>query len=189
MVSRTLEFGSMILAIDAQYSKNTAFVAGVAFSEWCSEAPYEEYVSAVYPVEKYEPGEFYKRELPCILKLLEEHDLKPEIIVIDGYVFLDGKQEPGLGKHLYDSLGGQIEIVGIAKKAFSGIEQEHAVLRGKSKKPLYVTTSGDLKSAKGHVSMMFGKNRIPRILRRVDQLCREEANKSKHSDAESCAGV
>ena len=179
----------MILAIDVQYSKDIAFVAGVAFSEWCSEAPDAVYVSVVYHVEKYQPGNFYKRELPCILKLLKEHHLKPETIVIDGYVFLDGKQEPGLGKHLYDSLGGQLEIIGVAKKAFSDIEQGHEVFRGKSRKPLYITTSGDLESAKGHISMMFGKNRTPVILKQADQLCREEARKSKQSNATSCVGV
>lgn len=170
----------MILAIDVQYAKDIAFVTGVAFREWYSEAPCEEYVSIVYHVEEYEPGKFYKRELPCILKLLEEHNLKPETIVIDGYVFLDGKQRPGLGKHLYDSLGCQIEVIGVAKKAFPGIEREHEIFRGKSKKPLYITTSGDLESAKHYVSIMFGKNRIPVILKRADQLSREEANKVKY---------
>jgi deoxyribonuclease V len=179
----------MILAIDVQYSKDTAFVAGVAFSDWCSEAPQEEYISVVYGIEKYEPGKFYKRELPCILKLLEEHHLRPETIIVDGYVFLDGKQETGLGKHLHDSLGGQIEVLGVAKKAFSGIEQNHEIFRGKSKKPLFITASGDLESAKVHISMMFGENRIPAILKRADQLCREEASKPKYSDTSSCSVI
>lgn len=79
----------MILSIDVQYSGNTAFVAGVAFKDWCSESPEKEFVSILHDIAEYEPGNFYKRELPCILRLIEEHNLMQETIVIDGYVFLD----------------------------------------------------------------------------------------------------
>jgi len=36
---------------------------------------------------------FYKRELPCILKLLDKLEQPPSCIVVDGYVFLDGKKK------------------------------------------------------------------------------------------------
>ncbi len=162
----------MILAIDVQYSSDTAFVAGVTFSKWEAESPDKEYVSVLHHIEAYEPGSFYKRELPCILKLIEEHDLQPATIIVDGYVFLDGNQKPGLGKHLYDSLNAQVEVIGVAKKAFAGIDQEHELNRGESRKPLYVTTSGELDAAKEKISVMFGQNRIPVLLKRADQLCR-----------------
>lgn len=163
----------MILAIDVQYNENTAFVAGVLFEDWQSDAPSGEYVSIVKEVAEYEPGSFYKRELPCILSLLDEHKLLPTCIVVDGYVYLDGEQQPGLGKHLYDALGGKIEVIGVAKKGFAGISAEYEVIRGKSEKPLYVTTTGDLPLAKKLVQKMAGRYRIPTLLKRADQVCRQ----------------
>ena len=165
----------MILAIDVQYSGSTAFVAGIAFNDWNSEIPANEFTSTLQGVAEYEPGNFYKRELPCILKLIEEHDLQLEIIVVDGYVFLDAQQRPGLGKYLHDALQGRVAVIGVAKRSFSGIGEGHEVLRGKSVKPLYVTTSGELAEAKSHIASMFGEHRIPVLLKRADQLCRELA--------------
>ncbi|MEP2651157.1 MAG: endonuclease V [Paraglaciecola sp.] len=170
----------MILAVDVQYSGSLAFVAGILFEDWNSQSSEAEYVSTLSDIKEYEAGNFYMRELPCILKLLEEHKLKPSIIAVDGYVFLDGVKKPGLGKHLYDSLNYQIEVIGVAKKAFSGISREYEIYRGKSKKPLYITTTGKLDSAKAFISGMYGENRFPFLLKRADQLCREEANKSLH---------
>ncbi len=167
----------VILAIDVQYVDNTAYVAGVLFENWQSQVPDSEYVSILHNIAAYEPGQFYKRELPCITKLLEEHQLTPEIIVIDGYVYLDGEQKPGLGKYLFDSLNGQALIIGVAKKAFAGIDDKHQVIRGKSLKPLYVTSTGPLSFALESIATMFGDNRNPVLLKRADQLCREEADK------------
>jgi deoxyribonuclease V len=167
----------MILAIDVHYSENTAYIAGIAFEDWCSEFPDNEFVSTLFDVEKYEPGNFYRRELPCILKLIEEHNLKQEVIVVDGYVFLDGGQRPGLGKYLYDSLNCRTKVIGVAKRSFSCVGKNHEVFRGKSIKPLYITTTGKLDTAKDNISSMFGENRIPVLLKRADQLCREESKK------------
>ncbi|SFM22293.1 endonuclease V [Marinobacter zhejiangensis] len=167
----------MILAIDVQYSEQSAFIGGVLFSDWEAQTPIAEYVSTLHDVEEYVPGNFYKRELPCILRLIDEHKLTPACIVIDGYVYLDGNQKPGLGKRLFDALSNDIEVIGVAKKAFSGIEPNYEIHRGESKNPLYVTTTGDLDAAKRHVSGMFGKHRIPVLLKRADQICRAAANK------------
>lgn len=167
----------MILSVDVQYFKNTAFVAGVLFEKWDSIVSIGEYISIVSIVEDYEPGNFYKRELPCIMKILEEHKINPSTIVVDGYVFLDGKQKPGLGKRLYDSLSEKIEVIGVAKTAFSGISNEYELFRGKSKKPLYITTTGRLEIAKDNIAKMYGNNRVPVLLKRADQLCREAANR------------
>ncbi|GAB2190084.1 endonuclease V [Sessilibacter sp. MAH1] len=171
-----------ILAVDVQYDDNSAFVAGVLFDEWNSEEPKAEYISFLRKIEEYIPGDFYKRELPCILRLLDEHRIAPSCIVVDGYVYLDGKQIPGLGKRLFDALDKRIEVVGVAKKGFKGIASECEILRGKSEKPLYVTSTSDIEVAKYRIMNMFGGNRIPFLLKRADQLCREAAKKSKHSD-------
>ncbi|PSF07586.1 endonuclease V [Marinobacter fuscus] len=179
----------MILAVDVQYLNESAHVAGIAFDSWEDEEAQKEYTSFVKKVEPYEPGFFYKRELPCILALLEEFSLKPNVIIVDGHVYLDGKSRPGLGKRLYDALVDKPEIIGVAKKSYADLESGHEIFRGKSKKPLYITTTGNLELAKSSIKNMFGKNRIPVLLKQVDQLCREEANKSKHTDSVNAAGV
>ncbi|WP_020406239.1 endonuclease V [Hahella ganghwensis] len=163
----------MILAVDVQYADDSAFVAGVLFREWDAASPDKEFVSVLHQVAEYEPGKFYKRELPCILKLLEEHALKPSTIIVDGYVYLDGDQRPGLGKHLFDSLKEEVDVIGVAKKPFAGIGHECEIYRGESSKPLYVTATGELGVAKELIASMHGKHRIPVLLKRVDQLCRE----------------
>jgi deoxyribonuclease V len=57
-------------------------------------------------------------------------------------------KKPGLGKHLYDSLEQKIEVIDVAKKAFLGINENHRIFRGSSKKPLYITSTENLEDAK-----------------------------------------
>jgi len=173
----------MKLAVDVQYSQDIAFVAGVLFSDWLSTTPASEYLTKVSDVEEYEPGSFYKRELPCILKLLAEYELEPETIIVDGYVYLDNSGKAGLGKRLYDALKGNVEIIGVAKKAFISIGSECEIYRGCSAKPLYVTSTSDLGIAKNNVVKMYGENRMPVLLKRADQLCRKAANKQRNTDS------
>lgn len=123
----------MLLAVDVHYQANRAHVAGVAFERWSSSRPQAVYCSAVKRAQAYVPGEFYKRELPGILRLIDDHELSPGTIIIDGHVYLDGVSQPGLGKHLYDALDGRARIVGVAKNALPGIGSHHAILRGKGK--------------------------------------------------------
>ena len=163
----------MILAVDVQYSKNHAIVGGVVFEHWQDEGAQKECVSVIEGVAGYEPGRFFKRELPCILKLIAEHRLEPDCIVVDGFVFLDGFSKAGLGKYLYDALDGRASVLGIAKNRYKNIDSKYGVYRGASRKPLYVTAVGiDLEQAKGNVLAMHGKNRLPTTIRRVDQICR-----------------
>jgi len=49
------------------------------------------------------------------LKLIKDHSLHPEFIVIDGYVFTDGISRPGLGFYLYNSLSCKTPVIGVAK--------------------------------------------------------------------------
>ncbi len=164
----------MILAIDVDYRNTNAHIAGVAFSSWKDEKPSAIYSSSLSNIEAYEPGRFFKRELPCILKLLEEHKLNPEYIVIDGFVYLDGDKEPGLGKHLYDALGGKTMIIGVAKRPFKNTSETCEIFRGESHKALYVTAEGITRdAAKLLIVSMHGKYRIPELLKKADQLCRE----------------
>ena len=49
-------------------------------------------VKHIDKVAPYEPGAFYKRELPCLMRLLDEVDRALEAVVVDGYVTLGPDQ-------------------------------------------------------------------------------------------------
>jgi len=164
----------MKLAVDTHYADDTAKVAGILFKDWQDDDYVEEYVCRVPVNKSYEPGKFYKRELPGIQALIKKINIRPEIIVIDGYVFLDGIAKPGLGKHLYNWLEEKIPVIGVAKKPYKGIRDENKITRGKSCKPLFITCAGmDLAEAKKDISSMHGKYRIPTLLKLVDQMSRK----------------
>jgi len=166
----------MFLAVDVHYEESGAIAAGVVFENWESTTPLHSVVSKRRLVEDYEPGLFYRRELPCILDLLQDVGESPQCILVDGYVYLDGVSRPGLGKHLYDALQGRVRVVGVAKTQFRGIGPQFEVRRGNSEKPLYVTCVGEeLAVAKAGVKAMHGAHRIPTMLKAVDQLCRQNA--------------
>ncbi len=163
----------MKLAVDVYYSQDKAFAAAITFSSWKDESHERIYTINTAPVHDYEPGAFYKRELPCILELLQRYALEPETIVIDGYVFLDGKSRAGLGKHLYDALNCSVKVIGVAKRPFYEIGREYEIFRGSSRRPLYVTSAGiSLEEAKRGIETMAGRYRIPRLLKKVDQVSR-----------------
>lgn len=161
----------MILAVDVFYYEYKGNIGGVIFDNWTDEKPVVELITKIENIAKYESGAFYKRELPCILKLIKDHSLHPEFIVIDGYVFTDGISRPGLGFYLYNALSCKTPVIGVAKSYFNGIPQHCELLRGKSKRPLFITSIGiDLELAKEYISKMHGKSRIPTLLKRADQL-------------------
>ena len=167
----------MILAIDVQYLGDTGFVSAVSFNNWGTKEPEDIYETSLNGIEEYEPGSFYKRELPCILKLLDDNSLFPEVIVVDGYVTLNEQGKAGLGMHLYRALEGKSKVIGVAKKAYSGIGDQSKIFRGESKNPLYVTSIGvEIEEAKIKILEMHGGNRFPVLLKLVDRLCREKAN-------------
>ena len=163
----------MILAVDVDYRGDRAFVAGVSFNAWTDASEQSVYTSHMNGVEAYLPGQFFKRELPCILKLLDDHSLNPGCIVVDGYVYLDGDREPGMGRHLYDALDAKVNVIGVAKEPFKNPTEHCRIYRGKSNKPLYVTAAGlDLEQAKDYISSMYGGFRVPALLKKADQVCR-----------------
>jgi deoxyribonuclease V len=164
----------MILAVDVDYRNSGASIAGITFENWTDDSEAGLFRSELFETEEYVPGQFYRRELPCILKLIEEHKIEPDIIVIDGFVYLDGKTNPGLGMYLYNALNGKIPVVGVAKNPFKGIAQDCELYRGKSRKPLYVTSVGiQLDEAKKNIKSMYGNHRVPDLLKKADQACRD----------------
>lgn len=163
----------MIFATDVQYADDTAFAAGIVFPDWKSDEIESVIVKHIDNTASYEPGYFYKRELPCILALLSDVEVELEAIIVDGYVTLGEDKKPGLGMHLYNRIDGAVPVIGIAKKEFTGTPNECRLLRGKSKNPLFVTSVGvSLEVAKGYIAHMHGDNRIPTLIKKVDQLCR-----------------
>jgi len=173
----------MILAVDVDYhASGSATVAGVLFPTWESAEPARELAMEIGEVERYLPGNFYLRELPCIRRLLDEVKAPFECIIIDGYVFLGPDRRPGLGMHLWEELGGRVPVIGVAKSRFRGTPEETELLRGWSRRPLYVTSAGvDLTEAKERIRRMKGSHRIPDLLKRVDRLCREGREESAGS--------
>jgi deoxyribonuclease V len=163
----------MLLAVDVHYRGSRAVAAGVLFQDWEDREPFLELTVPCATAVAYEPGQFYLRELPCILELLKQIEGTPDAIVIDGYVYLGSDRSAGLGKHLFDALQGRSAIIGVAKSRFRDAPAEAEVLRGGSRRALYVTAVGVSEpDAKSCIARMHGEGRLPVLLRRADRLSR-----------------
>lgn len=164
----------MIVAVDVDYRATEVIAAAVGFAGWPDAVAAREAVACTpgAPVE-YQPGEFYRRELPHLRAALAALAVPPTVVIVDGYVWL-GPDRPGLGVHLHAALGGAVAIVGVAKRRFAGATTAIPVLRGRSQTPLYVTAIGtDPQLAATRVSEMHGPHRLPTLLKRVDRLARD----------------
>jgi deoxyribonuclease V len=162
----------MNICLDVQYHAVGAQAAAVLFDNWIDPRPTHSASLSIDTVAEYQPGAFYKRELPCLLALLATITAPLEHIIVDGFVYLDSEYKPGLGAHLYNALGGAIPVIGVAKTAFQGAPSL-PVLRGQSQQPLLVSSIGcDTAQAAAWVQHMHGMYRIPTLLKAVDQLAR-----------------
>ena len=166
----------MKLAVDVYYLNNRAKAVGIEFVNWSDAQPRQTHIVMVNGVEDYTPGAFYKRELPCLIKLLEKVNLhNKEVIIVDGYTVLDDEGTYGLGGYLYEALERKIPVIGVAKRRFKGTSNYvREVYRGISTRPLYVTAIGmDVEDAAGSIKAMHGQSRIPDLLKYVDRKTRE----------------
>jgi deoxyribonuclease V len=166
----------MILAFDTYYYDGKAKTVCLEFQEWNQSENFKIHTEIIDNIEEYIPGEFYKRELPCILSLLNQIDFKAiEAIIVDGFVYLDDEKKLGLGDHLYEKLKKEIPVIGVAKTNFSTIEKyKKSLFRGESKKPLFVTAVGiELEDAFQNVESMSGEFRIPTLLKELDRLTKD----------------
>ena len=178
----------MTIAIfDVDYRDTGARAAVLLADAWTSAAPSASH-SLDLSVAAYEPGQFYKRELPCLLALLQRLPLPLgalQALVIDGHVWLDAQGRPGLGAHLHQAVGGALPVVGVGKTAFGPLTGTAAVAevrRGTSQRPLYVSSVGmDLSQAAAQVAGMHGEHRVPSLLSAVDQLARALAPATWHA--------
>jgi deoxyribonuclease V len=193
----------MICCVDVDYQATGVTTACVGFGAWTDEvATIELVVRSAGAAPPYEPGAFYRRELPYVLGALERMPAL-DVIVVDAYVWL-APDEPGLGWHLHDARG--IAVIGVAKTRYagaaaasrhraagplsgigaaaasrhraagplSGIGAESIeVVRGDSARPLFVTAVGiDAGVAADHIRAMHGEFRIPTLIRCADGLAR-----------------
>ena len=165
----------MILAFDTYYFGNKAKTVCIAFNEEETEIKF--YYEVIDSVEEYIPGQFYKRELPCIKNLIKKIDISDvKYIIIDGFVFLDDSKKLGLGGFLYKELNNEIPVIGVAKTNFASIEKEKRLLfRGNSQNPLYITAIGiDVDDALKKIENMNGEFRVPTLLKTLDRLTKEK---------------
>jgi len=164
----------MFAATDVQYLPTGAARAALvlasdaAFSSVVAEQTM--LVSSV-GVAPYEPGEFYRRELPPLRAVLAPALPDVELLIVDGYVDLDPSGRPGLGAHAHKEFS--VPVIGVAKTRFATATHAIPVIRGQSARPLFVTSAGlPLPDAAALVHAMSGKHRLPDALRRADQLAR-----------------
>lgn len=158
-------------AVDVHYLSSggaraaAVLAAGTAFVEVLAE-----HTVVVPEVVPYQPGEFFLRELPPLLAVLDGvRGLS--LLVIDGYADLDPAGRPGLGAHVHAEFG--IPVIGVAKSVFRTATHAIPVLRGTCVRPLFVTAAGmPPADAAGLVRHMAGQFRLPDALRRADTLAR-----------------
>lgn len=157
--------------LDVHYFAGHAQAACVLSSAWGDIHPLVEY-TAVHPnPADYEPGAFFKRELPPLLSVLAQLSALPPVLLVDGYVWLD-EERPGLGYYLQQAFPERPIVVGVAKTSFAGNRAAIPVLR-QSSRPLFVTAIGmPAEQAAEQVRDMAGEHRIPTLLRRADQLAK-----------------
>lgn len=164
----------MFLCVDTYYHESGSRVAGIVFPDIHEAVHQKEYLLETGRAEKYEPGRLYRRELPGILTLLDVVEERIGTIFIDGYVWLSADSTlPGLGAYLFNELKGEIPVIGVAKSPWRKGSVGIRIFRGRSKKPLYITSAGfDVQNAANLVQQMHGDYRIPTLFRQVDMLAR-----------------
>src|SRR6478736_575365 len=161
----------MIACTDTYYTDAGSRTAVVQFEDWKDVRALVERVHfRDLDAAEYVPGQFFRRELPCILSAIEPIRNALNCIVIDGYVWLDSQNRKGLGAYLFDELGQSVPVIGVAKTRFAGSGAVE-VFRGKSSRPLLVTAAGiEVSQAAQNIQAMAGSSRIPVLLKRADYL-------------------
>jgi deoxyribonuclease V len=161
----------LIASVDVQYGATRgARAAVVAFTPWSAETPTEQHVVQIADVDPYEPGAFYKRELPCIRAALASLTSRPTVVIVDAHAWL-APGVAGLGARLLHADPSIATVVGVAKTRFKGAPAT-PIVRGRSTAPLWVDEAGERLDAARRVAEMHGPYRVPALLRLVDQLAR-----------------
>lgn len=163
----------MIGCVDVHYEDEFAVAACVLFRRWADASLADAITAGVEGVGAYKPGEFFRRELKPLLAVLARVPGPLRAVVMDGYVWLDAAGKPGLGAHLYRRLGESVPVIGVAKSRFGEEGFAVPVLRGQSRRPLYVTAAGfPVRRAAACILTMHGRYRLPTMIKLADRLCR-----------------
>ncbi len=165
---------------DVKYHDQFAIIGYVLFENHASHVAFRTGQVRHDKVEPYVSGEFYKRELPCLLTAIHQIPEVMDLIYVDGNVWLDNDNK-GLGCYLYEALNMKIPVIGISKTAFHNSEKNvYPVLRANSKKPLYISSIGmEPTLAARSVAEMHGAFRLPTMIKLADTMSREEFSESR----------
>ncbi len=159
--------------VDVSYTADVARAACLVAARWSDAEPIEVQHASLSPVAPYAPGRFYERELPPVLQVLGQVRTDFKVIVVDGYVVLDGQGSPGLGAHLWQYFDGRYAVIGVAKTSYRRSTFAATVLRGQSERALFVTAIGmDQTEAARLVTAMHGEHRLPTLLGLADHHAR-----------------
>lgn len=161
----------VFVAVDVHYLTDSLARAAVVAGRERRFASIDWTDTAEIPVQAaYQPGEFYRRELPPLLAVIPRA-AGLELIVVDGYVDLDPQGRPGLGAHVHEEYA--VPVIGVAKTPFKSATHAALVYRGRSARPLHVTAAAmSIADAARLVDEMAGPFRIPDALRLADRLAR-----------------
>jgi deoxyribonuclease V len=164
----------LMCALDVHYdeARGIGQAAAVIFDDWQDALPRAIERRHHPGIEPYVSGAFFRRELPVLLPLVEQIRARHRLglVIVDGHVDVaDG--EPGLGRHLYETLERAIAVVGVAKNEFRGAPAR-PVYRGRSGRPLWVSATFEPEAAAAGVLRMHGAHRVPTLLRLVDRYAR-----------------
>jgi len=167
----------MKIVLDVAYHHCHAVAGLVRFREWDSDRPVS-WRTIVCPAPgPYVPGEFYRRELPCLIRALESIPPDYSHVLIDGYVHLRRPRFKGLGGYLYEYLAGRAVVIGVAKSPLALARDFVPVLRGQSRRPLFVSAMGtDLETTAAVVANMHGRHRLPTMIKLADSLARRASS-------------
>lgn len=160
----------MIACVDVDYGTSEARAACIVFDDWRSDSPVGSYTTIVKDIAPYIPGEFYKRELPCLARVLNCVAETLDVIIVDGHVWT-AIDHPGLGKRLHETMPG-LTVVGVAKTLFR-TSPATPIIRAGSNSPLYVDEVGPVVNAVERILEMHGPYRLPTMLKKVDRLARD----------------
>ena len=165
----------MVVIVDVDYDEDArrGHAAGVIADSLLARGASGVVTATVEGVDEYIPGQFYRRELKCIDAVLQQLPPgEPDLIVVDGYAD-SGTDRKALGTYVYEKYG--VPVVGVAKNKYKTCAvPDTEVTRGRSRKPLYVTSRGmDPGQARALVAGMYGEHRLPYLIKLADTIARD----------------
>ena len=163
----------MIACFDVHYENDRANATAIVFKQWPDTTIVERFVMRGKDIGEYRAGSFYQRELKPLRELIQLIHYPVRFFAIDAYCHLSDDCSPGLGAYLYEILGQDSIVVGVAKNRFRNTSHAVELFRSSSRRPLFITSIGiDYQRAADFVGSMAGEHRIPTLLKTVDRLSR-----------------